>query len=65
MKASAQPLTRAAAAMLDAEINRQALMIAYLDDFHLMMLITLAAAPLVLLLKKAKRGGAGQHAAME
>lgn len=63
--ASAQPLTRAAAAMLDAEINRQALMIAYLDDFHLMMLITLAAAPLVLLLKKAKRGGAGQHAAME
>jgi DHA2 family multidrug resistance protein len=63
--ASAQPLTRAAAAMLDAEINRQALMIAYLNDYHLMMLITLAAAPLVLLLRKAKTGGGRQHAAMD
>jgi DHA2 family multidrug resistance protein len=43
-----------AAAMLDLEINRQALMIAYLDDFHIMMLITLAALPLVWLLRKAK-----------
>jgi DHA2 family multidrug resistance protein len=43
-----------AAAMLDAEINRQALMIAYLDDFHAMMLITLGAMPLVWLLRKAR-----------
>jgi DHA2 family multidrug resistance protein len=49
----------AAAAMLNAEINRQSLMIAYLDDFHAMMLITLAAMPLVWLLRPAKRGGGG------
>lgn len=46
-----------ALALMDAEINRQALMIAFLDDFHLMMLVTLAALPLVLLLRKAKGGG--------
>jgi DHA2 family multidrug resistance protein len=43
-----------AMAMLNAEINRQALMIAYLDDFHAMMLITLAAMPFVWLLRPAK-----------
>jgi MFS transporter, DHA2 family, multidrug resistance protein len=43
-----------AAAMLDLEINRQALMIAYLDDFHAMMLVTLAALPFVWLLRKGK-----------
>lgn len=46
-----------ALAVLNAEINRQAAMIAYIDDFHIMMLITLASLPLLLLLKKA-RGGA-------
>jgi MFS transporter, DHA2 family, multidrug resistance protein len=43
-----------AAAMIDMEINRQAMMIAYLDDFHAMMLLTVAALPLVLLLRKPK-----------
>jgi DHA2 family multidrug resistance protein len=43
-----------AAAMIDMEINRQAMMIAYLDDFHAMMLLTLASLPLVLLLRKPK-----------
>jgi DHA2 family multidrug resistance protein len=46
-----------ALALLDAEINRQAAMIAYLDDFHIMMMVTLAALPLVLLLRKARSGG--------
>ena len=46
-----------AAAMLDLEINRQALMIAYLDDFHAMMLVTVASLPLVWLLRKAKPAG--------
>jgi DHA2 family multidrug resistance protein len=56
-----------AAAMIDAEINRQALMIAYLDDFHAMMLVTLAAMPLVLLLRKARpaAGGPPQHAVVD
>ena len=48
-----------ATAMLDLEINRQALMIAYLDDFHAMMLLTLAALPLVWLLRAPKRGVGG------
>jgi len=47
-----------AAAMIDLEINRQALMIAYLDDFYAMMWLTLAALPLVLLLRKPKAGAA-------
>jgi MFS transporter, DHA2 family, multidrug resistance protein len=46
-------------AMLDMEINRQALMIAYLDDFHIMMLVTLSSLPFVWLLRKPKPGGAG------
>jgi DHA2 family multidrug resistance protein len=44
-------------AMIDAEVNRQAAFIAYLDDFKLMMWITFAAIPLVLLLKPQKPGG--------
>ena len=29
--------------MIDMKFSRQALMIAYLDDFHLMMIVTLLA----------------------
>jgi DHA2 family multidrug resistance protein len=42
--------------MVDALINQQAAMIAYLDDFWAMMWITLAVIPLVLLLQKPKPG---------
>jgi len=54
-------------AMLDAEVNRQALMIAYIDDFHLMMLVTLASMPLVWFLRPAKRqkGEAAEHVVMD
>ncbi|HJQ17540.1 MAG TPA: DHA2 family efflux MFS transporter permease subunit [Allosphingosinicella sp.] len=41
-------------AMLDAEINRQAAMIAYIDDYHLLMLMNLAILPFILLLRKPK-----------
>ena len=41
-----------ALAQLDGLINRQALMISYVDDFKLMMLVTLSAIPLVLILRK-------------
>ena len=44
-------------AMLNAEVNRQAAMIAYLDDFKLMLILTLCALPLVLLLKRPKAAG--------
>jgi DHA2 family multidrug resistance protein len=50
-----QVLGDAAAILLDAEVNRQAAMIAYVDDFWLMMWITLAAAPLALLMRKNSR----------
>jgi len=46
-----------ALAVINAEVTRQALFIAYLDDFWLMMWVTLAAIPLVLLMKKAATGG--------
>jgi MFS transporter, DHA2 family, multidrug resistance protein len=38
--------------MIDAEVNRQAAMIAYLNDFWLMAIVTAASVPLVLLLQK-------------
>jgi len=49
----------AALAIADAEINRQAAFIAYLDDFWIMMWLTFAAIPLVLLLRPAKPAKAG------
>jgi DHA2 family multidrug resistance protein len=42
-------------AMADLEINRQALMISYLDDFYLMMWATLISVPLVLLMRSATK----------
>ena len=41
-------------AFIDAEVNRQALMIAYIDDFHLVAIACLMALPLVLLLSRPK-----------
>jgi len=51
----------AALAQLDGLVNSQAAMIAYIDDFKLMMLVTLAAIPLALLLRK-PRPAAGRVA---
>jgi len=50
-----QQYGRAGLAVADAEINRQAAMIAYLNDFHLMMWLSLAAVPLVLLMRRSPR----------
>ena len=44
--------TDAALAIADAMVNAQAAMIAYLDDFKLMMILTLCSVPLVLLLRR-------------
>ena len=38
---------------LDAEVNRQAAMVGYIDDFYAMMLMSFAVIPLVLLMRKA------------
>lgn len=42
-------------AALDAEINRQAAVIGYLNDFAFMMWVTVAAMPLILLLRPVRR----------
>jgi MFS transporter, DHA2 family, multidrug resistance protein len=42
-------------AALNAEVTRQAAMVAYIDDFRLIMLIALAAIPLLLLLRETRR----------
>jgi DHA2 family multidrug resistance protein len=41
-------------AALNAEVTRQAAMVAYVDDFRLMMLIALCSLPLLLLLRDAR-----------
>src|SRR5437868_9277801 len=42
-------------AALNAEVTRQAAMVAYIDDFKLMMLIALATLPVLLLLRWGRR----------
>jgi DHA2 family multidrug resistance protein len=41
--------------MLNAEVTRQAATIAYLNDFWLMLWLTLGAVPLLLLFRSPKR----------
>ena len=50
--------------IINAEVTRQALFIAYLDDFKLMMIVTFAVLPLLLLMRRGRRVGTGdpQHA---
>ncbi len=53
-------------AALNQEITRQASMIAYIDNFQFMMLMTLAAVPLLLLLRRARPApGTAGHAVMD
>ncbi len=59
-----QTLGDVAMVLLDAEVTRQAAMISYIDDFWLMMWITLAAAPLAFLMRK-NTGPAGPIALSE
>lgn len=49
-----------AMALANAEITRQAAFIAYIDDFWIMMLLTFAAIPLVLLLRPARPAAPGE-----
>ena len=55
------PLTASGRAALDAQITNQATIIAYIDDFKFMMILALAAMPLVLLLKRAARPAEIDH----
>ncbi len=55
-----------ALSQFDGLVNQQAAMVAYIDDFKLMMLVTLCAIPLALTLRKprlsAPAGAAMVHA---
>jgi DHA2 family multidrug resistance protein len=57
------PLTEAGRAALDAVITQQAQIIAYIDDYKLLMVATLAMIPLLLVFKAAD--GGGEHAGVE
>ncbi len=61
--ADALPLgSSAGLAALDQLVTRQAQIIAYADDFWLMTFVTLAAFPLLLLMRRPDRGGGGAPA---
>ncbi|MBB5208729.1 DHA2 family efflux MFS transporter permease subunit [Chiayiivirga flava] len=58
------PATAAGASALNAEVTRQAAVIGYVNDFHVMLVLTLAVIPLVLFLRGGPaRGGAPTVAA--
>jgi DHA2 family multidrug resistance protein len=60
--------TQAGPALINGEITRQASMIAYVDDYRLMMLLTLAVIPMLLLIRPPKAAAAPaqvDHAALE
>ncbi|MDB5426005.1 MAG: drug resistance transporter, EmrB/QacA subfamily [Phenylobacterium sp.] len=49
------PSTAAGITALNAEVTRQATMVAYVDDFRLMFFITLACMPMLLFMRKPRR----------
>jgi MFS transporter, DHA2 family, multidrug resistance protein len=59
------PLTAAGRAALDAVITQQAQIIAYIDDYKLLMIATLAVIPLLIVFKKTRGSGADRRAAAE
>jgi DHA2 family multidrug resistance protein len=46
---------------LEGEITRQATMIAYIDDFKLMLIVTVLCMPMLLLMRKPKLQGGPRH----
>ena len=58
------PLAAAGRAALDAMITQQAQIIAYIDDYKLLMIATLAVVPLLIVFKKSTDRSGG-HAAVE
>jgi MFS transporter, DHA2 family, multidrug resistance protein len=54
-----------ALAVINAEITRQALFIAYLDDFKLMLMVTFVILPLLFFMRRGNKVGGGHAMAME
>jgi len=52
LPAMMSPASTSGLAMINAEVNRQAAMFAYLDDFRFMLALTLLSMPLLLLIRK-------------
>ncbi len=61
---SLNPLKAAGRAALDGMITLQSVIIAYIDDFKLLMILSLVAMPLVLLLCKPAQPAAVDHSAV-
>jgi MFS transporter, DHA2 family, multidrug resistance protein len=59
------PLTAAGRAALDAVITQQAQIIAYIDDYKLLMIATIAVIPLLIVFKKTSGGSADHVLAVE
>ena len=55
------PLSAAGRAALDAVVTRQAEIIAYIDDYKLLMVATLAVIPLLIVFKRPVKGQALDH----
>jgi DHA2 family multidrug resistance protein len=55
------PVSAAGRAALDAVITRQAQIIAYIDDYKLLMIATLAVIPLLVIFTKPPRDVAADH----
>jgi MFS transporter, DHA2 family, multidrug resistance protein len=64
VKHALSPLTAAGRAALDGMITLQAVIISYIDDFQLLMILSLVAMPLVLLLRKPAQPAAVDHTAV-
>jgi MFS transporter, DHA2 family, multidrug resistance protein len=61
----ATPTTRAGVAMVNHTVTNQASMIAYNNDFKMMMILTLCAIPLVVLMRTAKKASEDAPVVME
>jgi DHA2 family multidrug resistance protein len=66
LPAGLNPASAAGITALNGEVTRQASMVAYVDDFRLMFLITIACMPMLLLMRKPRPiGGEPLHAIVD
>jgi DHA2 family multidrug resistance protein len=59
------PLTAAGRAALDALVTQQAQVIAYIDDYKLLLIATLALFGLLVIFKKSGESAGAEHAIVE
>jgi len=67
LPAAFDPSTTSGLIALNGELTRQATMVAYVDDFRLMFIMTLICIPMLLFMRKARRAPGAEpfHAAVE